>query len=217
MIIDGEAGSEIKIKVNGEIKLSIIPGTSDSVARTLSLQGIPDGVLSISAFAQRDGQTSGESEVIAVVKDTLGPDIEKQDVAYVISPATDQPRALAVLPSGNWQSVRINEEEFGIGSRYARIDGVPQDLSLVFSDSAGNEKELASITLQPQFFTERDISYLRPSNKLAQLTRQLALVIFLVVAILLILAIIIRIRIQHPKLIAEACLVLVLAMLGMLL
>lgn len=214
--ITSEAGARIKVYVNDEEKLAFFAATSDPVVRTVPVDNLPDGTISVWAVAAREGLVSGESDRLAVVKDAIGPLVEKRNLAFIISPATDDPEALIVLPDEPGISARINGEAVDTSASGFGKTLLTDDLNLAFSDQAGNEVELAPISLKPQFYTDRDTTYAQPFNRLGQLARRLALVVFLIIAILLILAIMIKIRVQHPKLIVEASIVLVLAMLGML-
>lgn len=195
--VAGTPGTTISIVVNGEAVAST-QLLAEIGHIEFDISAFSDGELTARAYATGSGaRTSGLSGPITVTKDTVGPVIAGEELAFVVGPAFDTAQAAVAVPHTG-------------GERIALLDTTtPQMVEAL--DELGNTTALTDIRLTPQFDDTLTRQELRGPQRMSQLSRRIAAFVSVTLLILLGLAIIIRIRIQHPALIAHASLVVLLA------
>jgi hypothetical protein len=198
--IEGEAGSKVRVLVNEKVAAVAILPPNELVEVNINLNSYADGALNLQAYSFFDeAAPSQKSNQVLAVKDTEAPALKPQDFTFIVSPLTDLGQALvlsevAELSSpANGTLIPLNEE--------------PQ---IIARDAAGNETKLELKTLLPTF-AKKPVEVTTAPAALSQLVRRMALGIAISLLIILGLAVAIRVRIQHPELIAHSLLVLVLA------
>ena len=230
-LLDRQAGNtiqgELKLQIEGApgITVSVLVNNQTQAKRTLDAVGIskltlllsdfPDGEIVVKAFAENAaGRRSGYSASQVFIKDTKGPQVEKEALAFIASPATDEPVAWLRVPEGDYTSVGVTtgEEQLIYDPEEAVVVSLGKIATLVLSDAVGNVQVISDLTLAPSFYTERDTMYLENPARFSGLAQRVALTVAIVVLLLLTLAIVIRINIQHPRMIARASLIVLLAL-----
>jgi len=215
----GEPGSTVIVLINSEIVETIgLPASGEASIR-LSLADIPDGRLVLSAYARNgSGATSVESATVEVTKDTQGPLLARDDVSFVVGPATDRPAVVAWHNGFGFEALEVvvgttelQADNIGAPGILAGWPLTGDSISLTPIDRFGNAGAALTVSLQPAFSTERDTSFVKPTSRLNGAARAVTIVIALILIFLLMLAVMIRIRVQHPKMIAHASFVLLLA------
>lgn len=212
--IEGEPGSTVHFLLNNQAHGTVTLNALGNATHAVDLRNFPDGTVVLRVYSvDRAANQSDLSEPLALQKDTQGPALARSDVSFVLSPATDIPLVLINLPPGEYQQATLqqNGQERSFTSQEVATAAVTHSLALGLVDQAGNSSVVSDISLTPQFAADADQQYLVPPSRFSQLTRRLTAVIFTAIIILLILAILIRIRIQRPALIAHASIVLLLA------
>ncbi len=212
--IDGDPGSTVQLLLNNQPRHTVTLDSNGKAEYELSLEGFPDGTLVLRAYSVDQASNQSElSEPLALTKDTQGPQLARSDISFVLSPLTDSPRAVFTVDSNQYVSGSIhqNNQEYAFTSNTNQVIDANSPLTLALVDQAGNSTKLPDVSLAPTFTLDSDQGYLAPPARFSQLTRRLTAVIFATILALLILAILIRVRIQHPALIAHASFVLVLA------
>ena len=133
---------------------------------------------------------------------------------FIASPVTDMPTAPFRAPEGDFASlgVTVGGEEVIYELREAVVVSLSDVMTLVLSDVVGNTQVIDNLALAPSFYTERDPVYVTSTARFSDLSRRIALVVMAIILILLALAVVIRINIQHPRMIAHASLVVLLAL-----
>ncbi|MEX1997484.1 MAG: CAP domain-containing protein [Candidatus Andersenbacteria bacterium] len=215
LTITGEPGSTVHILINSQAYGRVVLGAQGEATWDLATDDFPDGTLTVRAYStDYGGNQSQESEPLALLKDTVGPMVARENVSFIVFPATDDPHALLTLRGDSYEWVRVSYGSDTTTHEASDPIVVPitsQAIAIALVDDIGNTSVLGELSLQPQFASMPDHAYLQPPARLSELTRHLTAAIFTAILILLILAILIRIRIQHPALIAHASLVLLLA------
>lgn len=214
--IEGKAGTEVSILANLKTIARLTLPASGVLSPSLRLAAVPDGSISLQAFSTSDGGAQSElSTPVSAEKDTQEPNVQRDDVSFVLAPITDQP--LVLLQVADREPATIQIASGTDGPRVytpGELLAVPDDGKLLVAavDAAGNQQVLGSFALLPQFAEEaRAERAVQPPARFSQLTRRIGAAIFSVVAVLLLLAIFIEIRMQRPRMIGHALLVLVLA------
>ncbi len=215
LTIRAEAKSTVAILINYRQQAAIkVPGggTADIV---VPITELADGELAIRAVARdQAGNRSRPSAVQTVLKDTRGPEISPELVTYVISPATDAPQALILMRSTDYHTLAVRiagDESVFSAEEVPTLTLNASPVQLAFFDAQGNSQELNEQSLFPSFTSGADTSYLAVPGKFSRFIWRLTLSAAMVIFILLSLAVIIRIQIQRPRMIAHALFVLLLA------
>lgn len=215
LTISAEAKSVVALWLNTTQRAAVTIPASGAARVTVELTDVPDGAMAIRAVARdQAGNRSRPSDELTVTKDTRGPDITEGDISYIVSPATDVPLALVRLTSTDFTKLAVRSA--GVESIYATTETPTLSLGraplqLAFFDAQGNAQELAARQLLPSFSVEGDTSYLRSSGTFSRFIWRVILSTALVLFILLSMAVLIRIQIQRPRMIAHALFVLLLA------
>lgn len=197
--IAGTPGTTVSVLVNGEAVAST-QLFSNTGKIELDVSHLEDGELVLSAYAtdaSTDTQTSELSNTVTVQKDTTGPEIAGEELAFIIAPAFDNTKAAVSVPHAT-------------GKRIALLD-IAAGQTLEVLDELGNKTILENINLAPQFDATLTSQELVAPQRMAQLSRRIAATVSVILLVLLGLAIVIRVRIQHPALITHASLVALLA------
>ncbi len=216
--IKGQPSTSVTILVNNQPRGVIDINPNGEAQRQLDISDLPDGDVVIKAYASNAaGIKSAISDPLIVQKDTTGPDLNKKDLVFLLSPATDQPVAAVYLPVSNFASLSISVDKQNIitlSSPVPRIAGFPlvnSPIQIQASDDVGNSSTIGNISLIPSFYDTRQDSQSTTPQTAARATRQVAFIVALLIIILLSLAIFIRINIQRPKMIIQTCIVLLIA------
>lgn len=213
--IEGEPGSKVAVLLNNQVRGQVTLNASGKTEYSLALDEVPDGQLALRAYATDSvGNQSELSTIVSITKDTIGPQLAREQVSFIISPATDEPLAMAQLAAADIAAVTITQEGEEIDTKTTAqvpIDTARGAFTLAIRDTTGNATTIENISLAPSFATEENQQYLAPPTRFSQLTRRLSASIAVTLAILLLLAILVRIRIQRPAMIAHATFVTVLA------
>lgn len=214
--IEGEAGQMVSILVNNQVRMttSLPAGGIENVA--LNVNDLPDGKLVVKAFSEDEaGKRSGLSQVLIANKDTLGPVVQDKDVSFIISPGTDMPMVAIGILSDEYTSLKISGDN-DYSASHVSADWVVSPLlngtmNIVLYDKAGNASVINDTAISPSFYVERDASFMESPARLSGLVKRVALTSMVLIFLLLSLAIIIKVRIQHPRMIAQVSIVLLLA------
>lgn len=213
--IEGTPGMTVNILVNNQMRAKRTLDAAGISKLTMLLNDLPDGEIAVKAFAENAaGARSDYSASQVITKDTKGPQVEKEALAFIASPATDESVALLRVPEGDYTTVGVATDEGQLiyNPEESVIVSLGKIASLVLSDAVGNVQVISSLTLAPSFYTERDAMYLENPARFSDLSQRVALTVAIIVLLLLTLAILIRINIQHPRMIAHASLVVLLAL-----
>lgn len=193
VIIEGDPNSLVRILINNQAKNSLTLPTSGQAKAQLDLSELPEGTLVVRAYAvDTAGNESEVSDALALTKDTIGPLIDENALAFALSPSGD---AVAVhLPDG-W-----------------KIAGAPQEpISVTLSDEHGNETKLANVSFTPKFISDIRQDELTLPTRAQQFSRRMSALIAGALLVLLIFAVLIQVRVQRPALIAHASIVIFIA------
>lgn len=216
LVLTGEPGSTVYILARDTAKGAVKLGADGTHSYVVSVADLPDGPLSFQAYSRDTaGNESARSDAITITKDTQGPLLARQQVSFLLSPATDRQEALLSLANEDYASVTVasNGETLSTTSSPAPIL-VPASfapLSISLYDSAGNATVLDDVRLDPGFYTERETTYLTPPARFSHVVRVFIAAVFALLVVLLLLAVVIRIRVQHPDLIGHGLFVLLIA------
>lgn len=215
LTIAAEPQSIVAVLINDVQQAAVTIPASGSAQLTVPLAELPDGELALRAVARdQAGNRSRPSSEYSVTKDTRGPEIEQADVSYIPSPATDTPLAVVHVATTGYAHLAVRTA--GAETVFATADTPklalgPAPVQLAFFDAQGNAQELTEQRLLPTFAVEADTSYLAGPDTFSRFVWRVTLSAALVIFILLSLAIVIRIQIQRPRMIAHALFVLLLA------
>lgn len=210
LTIEGEAFSRVYFLLNNQPHGSVVLTADGTATHTLSLDGLPDGTLVLRTYStDQAANQSEQSEPLALVKDTQGPLLAQSNISFILSPATDNPAALIGIDQTQYSQATItqNEQAHSVTTPVSPVT----PLQVTLTDEAGNQSVLADIQLSPTFTVDSDQSHLVRPSRFTQLSRRITASVFAAILGLLILAILIRVRIQRPTLIAHASFVLLLA------
>lgn len=203
LTVTGESGSQVQILANSQLRQAVTLPPAGTAAIELDLHDLPDGQITLRAQAQNTAGVSHLSSPLVVTKDTAGPVLPPNSLAFIIGPATDQTLIAYKLPPGDYVTPNPG--------RWQALTDWSQPFTVAVADEAGNTTTLADTSLAPQYATSAPAADLPTPARFSQLFRRLAIGLTLVIIMLLAAAILIRIRIQHPALIAHASLVALLA------
>lgn len=214
--VEGDAGQIVSILVNNQVRTTISLSADGIENVKLDVGDLPDGKLVVKAFSEdNDGNRSGLSAVLIANKDTQGPAVQEKDVSFIISPATDTPMIAIRVLSDEYVLLKVSGDDNYSASHDSAgwvvsplLNGT---MNIVLYDKAGNASVINDTAISPSFYVERDVSFMDSPARLSGLVKRAALVSMVVIFLLLSLAIIIKIRIQHPRMIAHASIVLLLA------
>ncbi len=212
--LNGHPGDLVTVILNGETRGQTTLDAAGISQLTLNIRDVPDGPVTVKARAANSaGRRSPYSETHTLAKDTQGPRLPRDSLVFVASPATDSPSVLLILPGDGYASAAVRTRDTQLELKAQPSAAVPLDnsLAVTLSDEAGNQQIISHFNLSPSFYTERDPHYLEKTARLSRLARWLALSASVVILLLLGAAIVIRINIQHPRMIAHTSLLLVLA------
>lgn len=169
---------------------------NESSAITLDISSLKDGDITLQAYI--NGTISSPlSNSLTITKDTTGPSVASQDLIFAINPLFDIAQAAVTIPAADQERVILLDT------------ASPQ--SVAIKDSLGNKTVISDITLTPILHETVDQSTLDAPNRMNQLSRRITATTLVILLVLLLLSILIRIRIQHPALIAHASFVILLA------
>jgi uncharacterized protein YkwD len=214
--VSGEAGSVVKLLVNGlQASEFVLPGTGQDTIE-LDISDEPDGEIAITAFATDGAGNISEKVSLNTAKDTTGPLLAKEDLSLVLLPLTDFPQISARVSSTDASSFEIGDGEgknvMPVGESLV-LSVTDKPISFSARDEIGNTGPSFEVALAPAFAQEGSKEYIAPPAKFSRATRWLAAVFSIIILILLSIAVIVRIRIQRPALIAHAGAVAILAFL----
>jgi uncharacterized protein YkwD len=214
--VKGDAGKIVSILINNQVRMTTSLSADGIGSVKLNVKDLPDGELVIKAFSEdSEGVKSDLSTVLIANKDTQGPVIQERGVSFIISPATDTPTVAIGVLNDEYISLRVGGDN-DYNELYEPADWVVSPLldgtmNIALYDKAGNASIINDASISPSFYVERDTSFMNSSNRLSGLVKRVTLLSIIVILLLLSLAIIIKIRIQHPRMIVSASLVLLLA------
>lgn len=215
VLIKGEAGAEIILLLNSQERREANLDAGGVARATLSLTDLPDGDIVVRALAlDAAGNRSDLSEPLIVQKDTTGPEIRSESLTFIVSPQTDEPRALLKIEIAGAADVRLTkgaQETSYTGERAPVVEITEEPILVTAYDKNGNSSRIGEVALQPSFYADADNSYFQSPAKLTGGVRKITLAVIITIAALLSLAVLIRIRIQRPGMIMHAVLVLVIA------
>lgn len=214
-----EPGSEVHVQINQTEVANLTIGELGYAQQEIDLRQFADGQLELTAWAENsDGLASEITSAWKLSKDTTGPNVDQDGLLFIISPETDAPKAELVVPPGEFVKLTV-----AVGSQLIAQADLPAQSNLVFPlpagtlevsvlDEIGNRSVAGIVDLNPSIFTERSnnnsVISAYPFNTIA---RRLIIAITLMIVTLLLLAVMIKIRIQHPRMITHATLVILLA------
>lgn len=205
LTVEGEAGSTVRVLVNNQVSNTVILPDNGTTSVQLSLTSVPEGPVVIRAYAIDAAHNESEiSEAVATTKDTVGPLIDQKELAFALLPTFDAPE-LALFVPGVEATVNGHTEGWTV------VGTAQQPLSLKLTDQFGNETALPDLSFVPQFSRDQAYEELLLPSRVQRFSRRLAIVLAIVLSVLLVLAILIRVRIQRPALIAHASAVIGLA------
>lgn len=212
--IEGEAGSTVHFLANNQARGQVKLDGQGKATYKLSLADVSDGIIVLRFYASDTSQNQSDlSDPLTLHKDTAGPSLAREAATFVLSPTTDAPTVLLAVAGSDHTSLDLTYADTTITASANKPVVFPLTsaiLSLTLRDAANNTTTIENINLAPEFSVTED-SELSVPLKFRTLTRRLSAAIFTVLSILLVLAILIRIRIQRPVLIAHASLVILLA------
>ena len=219
-----EAGSKVHIVINNVAVTSLNISDLGFAQQEIDLREFEDGKLQLTAWAENDaGQRSAITLPQELDKDTTGPQIDDAGIMFIISPKTDTPEARLNLPSGAYVKLQVEADHQVVAET-----SMPGPESLVFPlptgtvevkvlDESGNTSVAGMVDLQPSIFTDRSVDgQAAGPARINTMARRLIIAIAMVIVVLLLLAVMIKIRIQHPKMITHASLVILLAVILLL-
>lgn len=212
--ITGDPFSTVALLVNNQVRATVALQQEGQAVQQVSIADLPDGQLLVRAYATDTvGNQSDATSPVALTKDTAGPHLALEQVSFLLSPASDVP-AMAALVAGEYTGGHVIQDEIRRDFSPHQVihllaSAGPFDLSL--RDEAGNVTTLEHINITPAYASEENQQFLVPPTRFSQLTRRLSAGIAAALAALLLLAILVRIRIQKPSMIAHASMVILLA------
>lgn len=218
LIVAGDVGSTIKIAVNDKEVAAVTVLAGGYLMQEVNLTTFADGKLYISAYAvNEEGINSGKTTPIEISKDTTGPDISEEALLFIVSPRTDSPYVLMFIPEGEYTKLSVKQAGINLVSISS-----PLPISIAFAinsepvevatfDELGNLGIVGKIDLLPAIFSDRNIDYGTKAYQFNGAARRLVLIIGSILFIMLLLAILIKIKIQHPRMVTHASLVILLA------
>ena len=205
--IEGEAGSTVTLLLNNQIRERVQLPESGTLKKDIDLAAQPEGTLVLRAYAtDAAGNESEITKALALTKDTQGPRLAQHDLAFLLSPAISSGQAALRLP-GNEAAVDGKSEGWILAG------SVEAPLTIRLADSAGNVTELSDIKLGASFLPAQGGEQNLVPARANQIVRRIAGVVATALIVLLALAILIRIRVQRPALIAHASVIVLLAVL----
>lgn len=217
--ISGDTDTTAHILINNQLQTSA-DLTAGNRELELALDSLPDGSIELQVYGTDSaGNKSFISEPLVVEKDTQSPVLPAEDFRFFISPAFDAGELAFFMPAGEFESIRIQQQNDVrplTAGQWAVLPATDH-FTIEVTDSAGNTAALNNIAVTPQFEVDDNIVELEAPARLAALTRRLTTAIAVVLVVLLAMAVLIHIRIQRPALIAHASLVIFLAGLLLLL
>ena len=206
----------ISILVNNQLRTTVSLPAGGIKNVKFSVDDLPDGKLTVKAFSEDSyGNRSGLSTVLVANKDTKGPLIQEKGVSFIISPATDTPMLAIGIRSNEYASLEVSGGD-GYSESYDPADWIVSPLlngtmNVVLYDKTGNASVVNNTAISPAFHVERDATFMESPPRLSGFAKQIALISMLAIVLLLTSAIIIKVRIQHPRMIVSASVVLLLA------
>lgn len=213
-----EPGATVHVQINGKEAAATAVGNLGYVQQVIDLKAMADGQLAITAWAQNEaGLTSQTTAPLMINKDTVGPDIERNNLVFIISPATDAPVAMLEVPAGEFNKLTVEADNQRIvetalpGKDKIIFPLINGTVKVFVFDAAGNASIAGIVDLQPAIFTDRGTELYSAPARINTIARRLIIAIALLIIVLLLLAVMIKIRIQHPRMIAHASLVILLA------
>jgi len=220
IVIEAESSTDVAVFVNDQEVIEVLIDVTGSVVQKIDLSQMADGDIALQAVATNESNVQSESSAtIELVKDTEGPVVNDEGVAFILSPVTDQPSAILMVPSGEYTGLLITNEATEPLSIEAPLPPLVTFLlpkgkvSVLALDEVGNSSVISEVDLLPAIFTDRNMNYGVTSGGLNLAARRLIIAVAIIVLTLLGLAVIIRVRIQHPRMISHATMVLLLAVL----
>lgn len=216
LTITAEPGVVVYVRAGEVVITSAGVPASGALTLEVPLEQVPDGELLISAYVRSaSGVMSAPAEPVTVQKDTSGPQLRRDQLVALAGPATDRLQAALVSPVLGSERLLVRDAD---GTVYFDGTSAPtflpfplqQSLTAVAFDAVGNGTTVDGLTVAPAFVTEKP-DFTAPPVRLRQFSRRLALAVGLTVTVLLAAAILIRIRVQHPRMVAHASLVILLA------
>lgn len=214
--------SRLRLKVDADsdgtvtILVNAVPLREDMSAGVVDLDvsGLADGELVAAAYAQDvSGNKSDLSNEVLVTKDSTGPTLISTSSRFVIGPQIDSPVALAAIEAD--EAAQIHVQQAGEETTYSTSGPIvvpvqAGEIVLAVADELGNRSNNIVIILQPQYAAD-SVNLAAAPQRLNRMSRWIIGTTGFLVLVLLSLAILVRISIQRPALIAHSSLVLLLA------
>ncbi len=214
-VISGEPESTVYLLINSQQRSAVKLPTSGSVSQTLDISDISDGTIVLRSFATDTvNNQSDVSDPLAFTKDTVSPELTPTELSFVLLPNFSDPKWLATVNTTDANKVIVTADEDQKTydpNEQIIISARVESLRMALRDDAGNISPTHDIQLVPNFAAEASTAFIKPPARFSQTMRVVAMLAFLIIAILLSLTVVVNIRIQRPALIAHASLVLLIA------
>ncbi len=212
--IKGEGGSSVQFLINEKADQRVLLSAVGEGVAKIDLAEIEDGDIFIKAYAVDKANNKSGFSTIELVKDTSIDEVTEKDFVFLLSPKTDGPEAALRMPAGDFKTIAVStgKNEFSYdNAQWVAFPIESDNINFSFSDLAGNKITVTNVALGPAFYVERNIAYMKSPKLLEGARVRLITLMVLVLLILLILSILIRVRVQRPRMIAQASLVILLA------
>lgn len=184
-------------------------------AASLSLDSVADGPLTLRAYAAQGQNHTLLSDAVATIKDTRGPVLASESLSFILSPASDRPSALLATTDTSVTRMHItqNDEDLSVDTAKPTVIGTTAPLTIAAVNAAGTSGTPHTVSLAAQFDRDDNAAYTATPARFSRNARTLFAIVVLVITVLLGLAVFIRIRVQHPTMIAHSAGVIFLALL----
>lgn len=218
LMLTSEPNSTVNIVANYHKIAATQISASGSAEITLDLSGLPDGAITIRAFAvDSSRRQSILSDSLTLTKASAGPPIAAADITGLIGPDTDNPTLW--LDSANQKIASFEVMADGKRSELKQPRGLisltAASIAIAAKDSAGHAGAPQKLAWQPSFH-KTDLAAAASSSlipaQFSKNARQIMAAVAAVIAILLTIAILVRVRVQRPLMIAHSSLVILLAL-----
>lgn len=211
--VDTEVDTVVTLFVNN---VQLTNGIVTTPLLELDVSQFPDGPLRLEASAKDPaGNTSARSDAVSVQKDSAGPALERSAATFVLGPQTDVPVVLASVASSDAVRARIEAPEGSLFHSLSSPIVLPVtagEIVIAVIDEVGNSSDSLSIALLPHYTVDSSADDVVSPTRLDRLSRWIMALVVMIVMLFLALAILVRLSIQRPALIAHASLVLLLAL-----
>lgn len=206
--ISGDEASTAHLLINDQPGGIVTIPQTGVAAYTAKTSSFADGALVLQAFATTQaGGKSGLSNQLIVTKDTSAP-LPSTEFTSLLSPTTDNPY-LAIQVGTPAFHFKQNDHSL-VATPTGWILGSANQTITISSSPTSSSTQTLNFTPQ---FTASSTSDTTPSSPaiFSALSTRITFIALTIVCVLLLLTIVIRIRIQHPSLIAHSAFVIMLA------